>query len=122
MAEQFTPKSLMERLKNLPAHVVYGQLTNQDWGEGMAKLVPEHMREGFIMYIAFGPALPGRFLSSLLSNDLMGAVGRADDINQACLIDWCTFLYNYAPSECYGSAEKFKRWEGIVKGSEVEEV
>lgn len=84
--------------------------------------LPGHMQDGFRLYIERG--IPGgSFMTAVLSNDLMGAFGRADDINRARLFDTCAFLANHAPIGCYGSPERVKDWikdgglEGIMRES-----
>jgi len=61
------------------------------------------------LYIEEG-ILPGDFLTAVLSNDLMESFGRADDINRPRIYDYCVFLYNQAPSNCFGSPENVKNW------------
>ncbi len=79
-----------------------------------ADMLPEHMRESIILWIEHGhAAYPGSFMTALLSNDLMGAIGKADEVNAAALRTWAVYLYNYAPSGCFGSPEKFKAWQGL---------
>lgn len=56
------------------------------------------------------PRLMGSFMRAVLTNDLMGAFGHADEQNAAAMRAWTMFLYNDAPSECYGSAEKLQAW------------
>lgn len=89
-------------------------------------LLPEHMRDGFRRYIEVG--IPGgHFMTAVLSNDLMGAFGRADDINRAMMHNICAFLYNDAPRGCYGSPEHVKDWiaggglAGIARARELPE-
>lgn len=72
-------------------------------------ILPEHMQGGMKRYIEDGIP-PGGFLYAVLCNDLMGAVRKADDINQHRLIDYARFLYNEAPSNCYGSPQKVEAW------------
>ena len=73
-----TKQSFFDRMDALPLHVVYGQLMGRpSWGEAMAKYVPGHMRQGSLYYIAFGISM-GSFGKALLSNDLMGAFGKAE--------------------------------------------
>lgn len=77
--------------------------------EEKLSLLPEHMRDGIVAWIE--TARPtGSFLRALLSNDLMGAFGAADDKNQTAMRQWVIYLYNYAPSECFGSPEKVRAW------------
>lgn len=115
--EQFTARSLADRLAALPAHAVYEQLTGNDrWAEGMRQHVPSHMREGVVRYVALGSqrAHCGSFLRALMSNDLMQAFGRADSSNLIAMEGWVKFLFNYAPSDCYGSAEAYRNWQGMI--------
>ncbi len=71
--------------------------------------LPEHMRDGFRLYIEHG--IPGgSFMNAVLSNDLIGAFGRADDINRDRLFDTCCFLRNEAPAGCYGSPDRVREW------------
>lgn len=71
--------------------------------------LPEHIRDGMRRYIESGIE-PGSFLTAVLCNDLMGAMGKADEINRARLWDICAFLHNEAPSTCFGSIEAFQSW------------
>lgn len=79
-------------------------------GEGR-DLVPDYMWPSVERYFV-DRIEPGNFLSALLSNDLMGAIGAADDTNQENIVNWCKFLYNYAPSGSYGLPENFRNWLG----------
>lgn len=114
-------RSFEDRLDALPAHVVYAQLMGRDsWGEAMQRLVPEHMRSGFVRYIAYGSsANNGHFLQALINNDLMATFTRADEVNQRSMKDWVTFLYNYAPSGCYGRPGAYDEWDGILREEET---
>lgn len=78
--------------------------------------VPGHMWEGICAHIMTGRPVGG-FLTALLSNDLMGAYGKADENNIRAMHNWVMFLYNAAPVGSYGSEENVKRWRaagGIV--------
>lgn len=78
-------------------------------------MLPAHMRGGMQRWIEHGHAsMPGSFLSAVLSNDLMEALSRADIENARSLPQYATYLFNYAPWDCYGSPEKFKAWKGLV--------
>ena len=72
-------------------------------------LIPEYMRESVDAYISQGRPV-GHFLTALLSGDLFEALARADDTNVRWLREYGVFLYNYAPSGCYGSPEKVRAW------------
>ncbi len=53
----------------------------------------------------------GSFLRAVLENDLMGAIGRADNQNHADLREICMYVYNeLEPGTCWGSKEKVKEW------------
>lgn len=81
--------------------------------------VPEHMHEHIVQYVMKGTP-GGGFLFYIFSNDLVHSAAKADDINQRCLFAYANFLYNYAPLDCWGSAETVARWrsyggyEGII--------
>lgn len=71
--------------------------------------VPQHMREHIRAYVEERRPI-GHFLTALLSNDLKNAALRADNENRAALVDWVGFLYEYAPSNCWGSPEIVAAW------------
>ncbi len=71
--------------------------------------IPERMWEGLTMWVKFG-IWPGGFLSAVITNDLFGAVGRADYENMQLLHNYCRALFNDVPSGCYGSQEKAEAW------------
>lgn len=56
---------------------------------------------------------PGDFLRAVLENDLMEALGRADDENIRNLAAYGGFLFNECPVECYGSKAKMVKWVQI---------
>lgn len=53
---------------------------------------------------------PGRFLQMVISNDLKEALGAADEENMANIQAYVGYLYNEAPSPCWGSPEKMEQW------------
>lgn len=83
-------------------------------------MLPPHMADAMKLYIENGIP-PGSFLSAVLSNDLMGALGRADDVNRSALHRYGTFLYSYAPPACFGSPDLFLAWveRGGLAGQEA---
>lgn len=87
------------------------------WKEKL-HMLPDHMQGAMERYIEHG-MLPGSFLTAVLENDLFEAVGRADEVNKYSLPQYVMFLYNYAPSGCYGSREKIERWV-IYRQSQVD--
>ncbi len=70
---------------------------------------PPHIRDSMERYVEHGIP-PGDFLMAFLSNDLMGALGRADYININQFRQIGEWLYNYAPCGCHGSQEIVERW------------
>ena len=52
----------------------------------------------------------GGFLEAVISNDLFGAMGRADDSSRANLFAICSFVYNDMPGVCWGSPAKVTAW------------
>jgi len=52
----------------------------------------------------------GSFLESVLTNDLFGALGRADESNHKALRLICLYVYNEMPSSCWGSKERVETW------------
>lgn len=77
--------------------------------EAMWGILPVHMRAGMRLYIESGIE-PGSFLAAVLCNDLREAIGRADHINRDRIPDYVQFLYNRAPSACWGSPAKYLKW------------
>src|SRR5580765_6995795 len=72
--------------------------------------IPEHMLEGLVAWIEHGVP-PGDFLRAVLCNNLVEAVGRADDTNISNLPAYVAYLYNYAPRGCWGSPENVAVWQ-----------
>lgn len=70
--------------------------------------VPEHLIDGLALYIARG-IRPGGFLEAVISND-SGAFSRVDVNSRHGLFALVSFLYNSAPSTCWGSPLKFQQW------------
>ena len=72
-------------------------------------MLPPHMIEGARDYVENGLE-PGGFLMAVLCNDLTGAFGRADSINREEMFTWASWLFNEAPSPCWGSPAKVRAW------------
>lgn len=94
----------MADVVQFPARVAKDQF---DWSGYEA--VPEHTR-GAVERYYFNRYAPGGFLTALLSNDLMGAVGRADELNAAALYTICRFVHNRLPTVCWGSPQAVTQW------------
>ena len=70
---------------------------------------PTWIRGSLIRY--YDDHIPvGHFLTAVLSNDLFGAMARADQRNRANLHNICQFIYNNFPVGTYGTPEKVKAW------------
>lgn len=72
-------------------------------------LLPSHMRDGMRRYLEDGIE-PGGFALACLANELVGAFGRADDVNALAMREWAEWLYNECPSQAWGSREKVNAW------------
>ena len=79
------------------------------WSEKSDHL-PATLQQGLLRYLENGIS-PGHFLTAVLTNNLFDAIGRADELSLAALPDICKFLYNYAPSGCWGSKEKMVKYQ-----------
>jgi hypothetical protein len=79
-------------------------------------ILPEHMRDGMRLYIEDG-IRPGDFLYLILCNDFVHALGHADMINSARIVDYAKFLYLEAPRGSWGSREVVNTW---IKAREIE--
>jgi len=71
--------------------------------------LPEHIRHGARRYVEHHEAVGG-FLTSVFQNDLVAAVGRADEENMQHLREIVTWVYNEPPEVCWGSREKVLTW------------
>ena len=82
--------------------------------------IPEATRTALHLYIHNGN-LPGRFLTSVFENKLKQTYANADDCNLLAIPAIVHYLYNNAPSQCWGSPEAVTTWveqkgmEGIDK-------
>jgi hypothetical protein len=72
-------------------------------------LIPSHMHGGVKRWVKNGIP-PGDFLTLMLEHDVYGAIGRADDENQAAIVNWVKFMHNYLPGGCHGNEERVREW------------
>lgn len=72
--------------------------------------LPRHMWEPLIEYVMIGRP-PGDFLTALLTNDLLRAIKKADELNIQRLKDYCIWLESVAPTACFGSPALFDAWK-----------
>ena len=76
---------------------------------GLVPEVPRDVEATLTDYIQTGVPMGG-FLTAVVENDLANAVGRADAQNAAALRSIVMWIYNEAPSACWGSKEKVRAW------------
>lgn len=69
----------------------------------------EHIKESLKRYVE-NKIPTGGFLEAVLSNDLVGAIGRADSENINRLPEIVRYVYNALPPNCWGSREKVVQW------------
>jgi hypothetical protein len=75
----------------------------------LADGIPEHMLESLVEYRDNHRPV-GDFLRAVLSNNLMEAAGRADNVNIYLLHKYARFLYNEMPMAACGSVENYEAW------------
>lgn len=73
--------------------------------------IPDYTLDGIHRYIDEHCPVGG-FLQAVLSNDLREAFARADDNNCRALFHIVAWLYNNAPSDCWGSPDRYTDWIG----------
>jgi hypothetical protein len=71
--------------------------------------VPWHDHDSLIQYVLRGRPV-GDFLQAVIENNLTEAFGRADEENRRCLFEICAWLYNWMPSNAWGSPAKYSAW------------
>ena len=85
--------------------------------------VPDHIMPSLINFVEKGWE-PGGFLQAVLTNDLFGAVGLADDINRSRLHNITVFIHNVFPGVIVRTKKGYNDWleleaeerDRIVKG------
>ena len=75
--------------------------------------VPQNVKDSLDWYVHEGRPTGG-FLRSVLANDLMKAVAKADMTNRAVLPDIVGYVFNHVPAEAWGSYYKVESW--VKKG------
>ncbi len=76
--------------------------------------VPSHLLQALVHW-GQKECFTGDFLAAVLSNDLMGAIGRADEQSLAAIRHITMFVYNELPRDCHGSKARVKQWELAIK-------
>jgi hypothetical protein len=69
----------------------------------------QDIKDSLRRYVEQGIA-PGGFLLAVLSNNLMEAIGRADEYNLQSLRAICGHVYCKLPAGCHGSELKVNEW------------
>jgi len=81
-------------------------------------LLPDQFRFGAEHWIEHGTK-PGGFLSAVIENDLLSALGMADDHMTRDDIRAIALWFHWqAPSDCHGSHEKIAAWRKFHRRSE----
>lgn len=75
----------------------------------MEKNIPYDIKSSLDRYVNDGIET-GSFLRAVLENNLIDSVGKADYQNSKILPEICSYVYNYLPSNCWGSKEKVNKW------------
>lgn len=71
--------------------------------------IPEYMQESLRQYVENHVPVGG-FLEAVICNNLSESVARADIRNIRNIPAYANWLYNHAPSSCWGSVEKYDKW------------
>ena len=72
------------------------------------QVLPDDIRHSLDLYAEHGVP-PGDFLRAVLQNDLLEAVGRADQNNLAALGAIVGYCYNELPHRCYGNPKAVRQ-------------
>ena len=73
--------------------------------------IPEGTQSALLWYVTTGQPV-GDFLHAVLCNDLQGAYAHADDENARALRSIVRWVFNRAPSSCWGSLNHVRAWQG----------
>jgi len=76
--------------------------------------VPIHTLEALARYRVYGYE-PGSFLMSVLTNDLFGAMERADNENRRAIFSICQLVYNEFPSTSWHSISNVESYMKEVR-------
>lgn len=72
-------------------------------------MIPQHTKQTIDDYVNHKYE-PGSFVYAVLSNNLIEAFNRADDINLQYMKDIVSYVYNKIPQECWGSPKIVENW------------
>lgn len=90
-------------------------LSDSAKGDLMTTGVPVHLHRGLVNYVENG-IRTGNFLYAVLTNDLKDACARADDSSKHAIYEVVQWLYNHAPSACWGNVENVSNWLKKAEG------
>lgn len=89
---------------------VKAEMFPADHNDELWQQIPENLRDGLRRYM-MEFIEPGRFLRSILENDLSETARRADSaVSFLAARDVLTYLFMCAPPECYGDRDAVDRW------------
>ena len=88
---------------------MYGRFKLTGLEEAGVHVVPKRIAEALEHWVKEA-TLPGQFLQAVLRNDLLDAIGRADDECLATFKAIILWLCNVAPSTCWGSPQAVEYW------------
>ena len=71
------------------------------------------MHQGVYAYV-IDHQRSGKFLQAVIQNNLLDAVCRADVENLFVIRGWAKLFYNFTPSPCHGSKEKYEAWVKVT--------
>jgi len=71
--------------------------------------IPDYMYEAVERWL-FDHEECGAFFMAVVRNDLVGALGKADERNLSAIHAWGGLLYNEFPGKAWGSDERVKKW------------
>jgi hypothetical protein len=81
--------------------------------------VPDHLREGLMLYVAQG-ILPGGFMQAVLANNLREAMRRGSYGGIVALPALVDFLTWHLPAEAWGSVAHVLAWTTTPDRLEIE--
>lgn len=84
-------------------------------------MIPQHTKEALDRWVENG-WYPGGFLEAVLTNDLFGALGHADDMNRVAIFDICSYIYCELPHQCWHTREMMETWAEERQAEQKEEV
>jgi len=78
-------------------------------------MIPTAVQVGLDRYVQ-AKIRPGGFLYAVLTNDLFGALHRADNESRYHLDEIVRHIWHQLPGECWGSVAKVEAWLDTKEG------